>query len=202
MAFCPGLPSVLGAERHQNLVRIPARAPGLVVGALGLSALQVDFLEDEGGRPGRSIIYLEEAAVGEAHGGTAPGEVPALIPSLVPLPAATGPAPVVPCALGMGALRTTTLDLFARYPAQILTLIPALSVLISFQRAIMVNSKKTTPITIATAIEVTSIIGILYLTIHVFGLIGAIGAAISLMLGRLLANGYLFNSCAKVLRTN
>jgi hypothetical protein len=93
------------------------------------------------------------------------------------------------------------LTLFACYPAQILTLIPALSVLISFQRAIMVNSKKTTPITIATAIEVLSIIIVLYLTIQVFGFVGAIGAAISLMLGRLLANGYLFHSCAKVLKT-
>jgi len=92
------------------------------------------------------------------------------------------------------------LTLFARYPAQILTLIPALSVLISFQRAIMVNSKKTTPITIATGIEVLSITIILYLTIQVFGFIGAIGAAISLMVGRLLANGYLFHACAKVLK--
>lgn len=91
---------------------------------------------------------------------------------------------------------------FARPPAQILTLMPALSVLISFQRAIMVNSKKTTPITIATAIEVLSIIAILFMTIQVFGLIGAIGAAISLMLGRLLANSYLFNSCIKVMRAD
>jgi len=93
------------------------------------------------------------------------------------------------------------LTLFARYPAQILTLMPALSVLISFQRGIMVNGKKTTPVTMATTIEVISIITILYLTIQVFGFIGAIGAAISLMVSRLLANGYLFHACAKVLKS-
>jgi len=92
------------------------------------------------------------------------------------------------------------LTLFARAPAQILTLMPALSVLISFQRSIMVNSKKTTPITIATAIEVLGIVVVLYLATQVFGAIGAIGAAASLMLGRLLANSYLFRSCAKALK--
>jgi len=92
------------------------------------------------------------------------------------------------------------LTFFARAPAQILTLMPALSVLISFQRSIMVNSKKTTPITIATAIEVLGIMAVLYLATQVFGVIGAVGAATSLMLGRLIANSYLFHSCAKTLK--
>ena len=44
------------------------------------------------------------------------------------------------------------LAIFALLPAQIATLIPGLTVLISLQRALLINSKKTTPITIATSI--------------------------------------------------
>lgn len=95
---------------------------------------------------------------------------------------------------------STELTIFARFPAQIATLLPGLTVLISLQRSLLINNKKTTPITIATSIEVISIIIILLITITVFNLIGAIAAAAALVTGRLLANGYLVWPCLKVLK--
>jgi hypothetical protein len=89
---------------------------------------------------------------------------------------------------------------FAKSPAQIATLLPGLTVLISFQRALMINNKKTTPITIATSIEVIGIFTLLLITIAAFNLIGAIAASTALVTGRLLANVYLSGPCYKVLK--
>jgi hypothetical protein len=80
---------------------------------------------------------------------------------------------------------------FSRMPIKILALLPALTVLLSFQRAILVNGKKTAPISTATAIEVSIIIFTLYLSIKGFDFVGAIAAASALITGRLCANGYL-----------
>jgi hypothetical protein len=88
---------------------------------------------------------------------------------------------------------------FARLPAQILSLLPGLTVLISFQRALLVKNERTTPITIATSIEVVAIFTILFVTIAVFNPVGAIAAALAYFLGRLCANIYLFNPCKKAL---
>ena len=95
-----------------------------------------------------------------------------------------------------------TLDLtnFARFPAQILSMLPGLTVLISFQRAILVKNAKTTAITIATSIEVLTIFALLFISTVLFNLIGAIGAALAIMTGRLFANGYLYFPCKKVLQ--
>jgi len=89
---------------------------------------------------------------------------------------------------------------FARLPAQIMTILPALTVLISFQRALLVKNERTTPITIATSIEVVTIFAILFVAIAVFNPIGAIAATIALVIGRLSANTYLFIPCKKALK--
>lgn len=93
------------------------------------------------------------------------------------------------------------LTLFSMLPAKLMVLMPGLTVLISMQRAILVNNKKTTPITIATAIEVFSIFCVLSLTIHILGLIGAIGAALAVVSGRSLANVYLITPSYRTLST-
>jgi len=92
------------------------------------------------------------------------------------------------------------LAIFAKFPAQIATLLPGLTVLISLQRALLINNKKTKPITIASSIEVISIFIILFVTIVAFNLIGAIAAIAALVVGRLFANGYLVWPCLKVLK--
>ena len=80
---------------------------------------------------------------------------------------------------------------FAFLPAQLLTLLPALTVLISFQRSMLVSSAFTSPITNATAIEVTGIIAVLWVSIFFFDTIGAVAAALAYTIGRLMANAYL-----------
>jgi hypothetical protein len=77
-------------------------------------------------------------------------------------------------------------------PTRIMTVMPGLMVLLSFQRALLVNSMNTRPINTATIIEITGIVASLIMTVNVLDLIGAWAAAISLLLGRLLANTYLF----------
>jgi hypothetical protein len=92
-----------------------------------------------------------------------------------------------------------SLTQFSLTPARILVMIPGLTVLISLQRSLLVNNKRTPSITIATAIEVASIFCLLYFTIHTLGMIGAVSAALALVSGRTLANIYLLFPCYKTL---
>jgi len=85
------------------------------------------------------------------------------------------------------------------HPTRILTLLPFLMVFLSLQRALMLNSRKTKHVTIDTGIELTAVIFFLILTTQLLGMVGVIGAAISLVLGRILGNGYLIIPCFKVL---
>lgn len=89
---------------------------------------------------------------------------------------------------------------FAILPTKILVLLPGLMVLLCFQRSLFMNNKTTKPITIATAIEVLAIIVLLFIFIELFGMIGAVAVAISLIFGRLLANSYLFVPFFRVLK--
>ncbi|MGE5401464.1 MAG: hypothetical protein ACM3S2_13765 [Ignavibacteriales bacterium] len=82
----------------------------------------------------------------------------------------------------------------ARLPLIILALFPGLEVLISFQRAILVDSRATKPITVATAIEVLGIILTLFITIRYFSFVGVVAAATAMLVGRLGANVYLHPS--------
>ena len=92
------------------------------------------------------------------------------------------------------------LSQFALIPTCILSFMPALTMFIAFGRAILVSHKKTTPVTIATAIEVTVIMGILFFTIQGLDMIGAIGAAIGILAGRFIADIYLFFLCYQTLK--
>ncbi|HOC43451.1 MAG TPA: hypothetical protein PKJ99_10610 [Thermoanaerobaculales bacterium] len=80
---------------------------------------------------------------------------------------------------------------FAITPLRLLTVIPGLTVLLSFQRAILVNCRATSHVTWATVIEVGGVVGILCLGI--FGLhgVGLVVAAIAMVVGALGANLYL-----------
>ncbi|MCP5104958.1 MAG: hypothetical protein GY950_16345 [bacterium] len=89
---------------------------------------------------------------------------------------------------------------FAYLPTQILVLLPALTVLISVQRSILVNVKKTSPISMATAIEVVTILTLLYITINRLNFVGVTAAACAYTIGRLLANLYLLPHQSRALR--
>jgi O-antigen/teichoic acid export membrane protein len=80
---------------------------------------------------------------------------------------------------------------FATVPLMIMSIFPALTVLISIQRGLLVSSKNTKPVTIATSIEFSTIIITLLLSIHLFDVIGAIAATSAFVTGRIIANLYL-----------
>ncbi|MBR9978949.1 MAG: hypothetical protein KFH87_12760 [Bacteroidetes bacterium] len=89
---------------------------------------------------------------------------------------------------------------FALLPAQLLVLIPGTSVLLSFQRATLVATQRTGHITIATGLEVSTIILTLSAAIMVFDMVGAVAAAIALMTGRLVANAWLTPPLLRAIR--
>ncbi len=80
---------------------------------------------------------------------------------------------------------------FAYLPTQILVLLPGLSVWISFQRSLLVNTRNTAPISRATAIEVILITLFLFIAIKYLHIIGAVAAVLAYTLGRIGANLYL-----------
>ena len=80
---------------------------------------------------------------------------------------------------------------YALAPTRILALIPGLTVLLSFQRAILVVRNTTNGITWATIIEVVGVIAVLWIGISQLNAIGAVAAAAALLIGRIGANVYL-----------
>ena len=83
---------------------------------------------------------------------------------------------------------------FARVPLMIMFFFPALTVLISIQRGLLVSAKNTKPVTMGTTIEFMTIVFILLVLINYLDLIGAIAATISFVAGRLAANFYLMKT--------
>ena len=81
-------------------------------------------------------------------------------------------------------------------PLQIMALFPALTVAIGYQRAILINNGVTLPVTVATAIEAVGIFVVLALFVRYSPLPGVTAAAISYLLGRMLALLYLCWPCA------
>ncbi len=86
---------------------------------------------------------------------------------------------------------------FARLPIQILALMPALSVMLSFQRAVLVHHQHTSPITTATAIEVSMILLLMAVAIYNYSWNGAAAAALALLIGRFGSNGFLWATIVK-----
>lgn len=91
---------------------------------------------------------------------------------------------------------STSLAGFARTPLMIMSVFPALTVLISFQRGVLVNANRTKPITMATVIEFSFIIITMLVSIKYLSLVGAVAATISFVAGRLMANLYFHYSIA------
>ena len=82
---------------------------------------------------------------------------------------------------------------FAVVPLMIMAIFPALTVLISIQRGLLVSSQNTKPVTIATSIEFIIIVIVLLFAIHLFDIIGAIAATAAFVTGRIIANIYLIS---------
>jgi progressive ankylosis protein len=76
-------------------------------------------------------------------------------------------------------------------PARIAVVLPALSVTLSFQRAILVQARTTRPITVATAIELAAIAALFPLFGWGLGLMGVTAALLSFLCGRVASVSFL-----------
>jgi hypothetical protein len=92
------------------------------------------------------------------------------------------------------------LSQIAILPTQLLAIMPGLTVLLSFQRAVLVIHKHNGPITVATGLEVLMIVTLLFVAIRYFDVVGITAAALALITGRLLANGFLMKPYISVLK--
>ncbi len=86
-------------------------------------------------------------------------------------------------------------------PARIAAILPALTVLMSFQRALLVSSRLTRPLTGATALEVAAVAVILSVAIFRYDLMGAVAATLAVVLGRIVGNLYLTLPCTEAVRS-
>jgi Na+-driven multidrug efflux pump len=95
-----------------------------------------------------------------------------------------------------------SLTVFARTPLKIMSFFPVLTVLVSFQRAILVKAKQTKQITYGTAIEFLGIMIVVAISIKYFWLVGAVAATIAFAAGRIAACAYLLIPSKKALKLN
>ncbi|CAN5330509.1 hypothetical protein BH24GEM2_BH24GEM2_07020 [soil metagenome] len=88
----------------------------------------------------------------------------------------------------------------ARVPTRILVLLPALSVILAFQRAVLVQQRTTPPITAATALEVAAIAALFPLFGWGVGMMGVTAAMAAFLGGRLASVLFLMPRAWGVLR--
>jgi len=77
---------------------------------------------------------------------------------------------------------------FALPPTRLLTVMPALTVIISYQRALLVGRRTTGAVTWASLAEILGVAVVMALAIAALDAVGAVAAAAGLVLGRLAAN--------------
>jgi progressive ankylosis protein len=80
---------------------------------------------------------------------------------------------------------------FAIGPLRVLSLMPALSVLLNLERALLVHGRRTGPVTTASLLEVLGMAATLAVGVMVLDAVGVMVAAVAYMVGRLAANLYL-----------
>jgi hypothetical protein len=90
---------------------------------------------------------------------------------------------------------------FARIPLMVMSIFPMFTVLISFQRALLVDSKTTGPITSATIAEFGGIVIVLFICVKFLSLPGAVAATTAFVLGRICANIYLTKPVLKIIKS-
>ena len=95
---------------------------------------------------------------------------------------------------------TPELTSFALTPTRIIVPLPFLSVLLSLQRAILVEGRKTRYITVASALEV-GVVAVVFITLGwQLNFVGATAAFSAFLCGRLSSNVYMLVGCREVLR--
>lgn len=92
---------------------------------------------------------------------------------------------------------TPELAAFAFVPTALLVPIPFTMAILSLQRALLVTVRRTRPITVATGLELMGIAVVFPLLGWKAGLVGVTAASVSLVVGRMMANVFLFWACSR-----
>jgi hypothetical protein len=82
---------------------------------------------------------------------------------------------------------------------RILTLLPALTVLLTVERALLIHERRTRPITGATGVEVVTIVAVCAVGIYLLDGIGVYAAAAALLFGRIGGNVFLTVPCVRAI---
>jgi O-antigen/teichoic acid export membrane protein len=88
----------------------------------------------------------------------------------------------------------------AYLPLMIMFFFPALTVLISIQRGLLVSVKNTKPITMGTAMEFVTIVIMISIFVNYMNMVGAVAAVIAIVAGRMAANIYLMPATLRSFR--
>lgn len=86
-------------------------------------------------------------------------------------------------------------------PLKIMILMPALTVLLNFQRSTLVINGTTGPISKATAIELVVIVAVLLVGVVFLNLIGVVAATIAFMIGKAMSNLYLASKHGAIVKS-
>jgi Na+-driven multidrug efflux pump len=86
-------------------------------------------------------------------------------------------------------------------PLRIMILLPALTLLMSFQRSTIVLGGNTGPISVSTAMELIVIVLVLLICTSVFNMIGVVAAAIAFVAGRMISTLYLMPVHSSVVKS-
>ena len=84
-----------------------------------------------------------------------------------------------------------SLAAYAAPALRILAVMPALSVLLNLERALLVHGRRTRPVTTASALEIAGIAAVLAVGTGPLDMVGVTAAAAAFLVGRVTANGYL-----------
>ncbi|MDZ7739446.1 MAG: MATE family efflux transporter [Bacteroidales bacterium] len=95
---------------------------------------------------------------------------------------------------------TADLADLAYFPLKLLLILPALSVLLSFQRSILVAANNTRPISIATAVELVVILLVLLVCVGYLNMVGVIAASLAYIIGKSASNIYLVPRLGRTVR--
>jgi len=98
---------------------------------------------------------------------------------------------------GISGLEPDLAD-FARLPLMLMCLLPGMTVWITWQRSLLVLTKRTTPVSTATAVEALAILVLLALFIPRLDWPGITIAALALTVGRMLGICYLMPHCRRL----
>jgi len=94
---------------------------------------------------------------------------------------------------------SSALSQFARLPVALIVLLPAITVITCFQRALLVVVRTTRAITWSTGVEVGGIAGVLFALTQWGNWVGAVAAVTAMVVGRLGALVYLLPRTARAL---